>query len=171
MGIPQTWFRWRRHGGVHFSKIISYGNACDLDECEFLDYLTHDSETEIICIYIEGVKDGRRFIRLLGDAARAKPVILLKGGSSEAGGRAAAGHTGALAGDETTWNSLCKQLGVIRVYSLEEIVDIIVTFLFLSLPQGRKVALIGMGGGASVLATDACTGGNGLTLPPPYQKN
>ena len=151
--------------GVRFSKIISYGNACDLDECDFLDYLTHDSETEVISVYIEGVKDGRRFVRTLGDAARAKPVILLKGGSSEAGGRAAAGHTGALAGDETAWDSLCKQFGVIRVYSLEEMADIIVTFLFLSLPQGRRVALIGMGGGASVLATDACTR-NGLILPP-----
>jgi acyl-CoA synthetase (NDP forming) len=151
--------------GGRFNKIISYGNGSDLDECDFLDYLTHDPETEIISIYIEGVKDGRRFVRILGDAARAKPVILLKGGSGEAGGRAAAGHTGALAGDEATWDSLCKQLGIIRVYSLEEMADIIVTFLFLSLPQGRKVALIGMGGGASVLATDACTG-NGLTLPP-----
>jgi len=151
--------------GVRFSKIISYGNGRDLNECDFLDYLAHDRDTEIIAIYIEGVKEGRRFIRTLQDAARAKPVILLKGGSGEAGFRAAAGHTGALAGDDITWDGLCKQLGIIRVDTLEELADMIVTFLFLPLPQGRNVALIGTGGGASVLAADACNK-SGLLVPP-----
>jgi len=151
--------------GVRFSKIISYGNGRDLNECDFLDYLAHDRDTEIIAIYIEGIKEGRRFIRTLRDAARAKPVILLKGGCGEAGFRAVAGHTGALAGDDSTWDGLCKQLGIIRVDTLEELADMIVTFLFLPLPQGRKVALIGTGGGASVLAADACTN-SGLLVPP-----
>jgi len=151
--------------GVRFSKIISYGNGRDLNESDFLDYLAHDPETEIIAVYIEGVKDGRQFIRTLRNAARAKPVILLKGGCGEAGVRAAAGHTGALAGDDITWNGLCKQLGVVQVYSIEELADLMVSFLFFPLPKGRKMALVGVGGGASVLACDACTN-SGMVLPP-----
>ena len=71
--------------GLRFSKVISYGNACDLDETEFLQYLAHDPETEIIAIYIEGVKDGRRFITGLREAVAAKPVIVFKGGKTETG--------------------------------------------------------------------------------------
>ncbi|MDY7033690.1 MAG: CoA-binding protein [Thermodesulfobacteriota bacterium] len=151
--------------GVRFSKIISYGNGRDLDECDFLDYLTHDPDTEIISMYIEGVKDGRRFVGVLGEAAKVKPVILLKGGHGEAGTRATASHTGSLAGDHVAWEGLCRQLGVVQVHTLEELADAIITFLFFPLPQGRRVCLIGVGGGASVLATDACTK-NGFVVPP-----
>ena len=142
---------WR---GVRFSKVISYGNACDLNESDFLEYLTADPDTRIIALYIEGVKDGERFRQALDKAAKAKPVVLLKGGVTEAGTRAVAGHTGALAGSKVTWDSLCKQLGIIRVHSLEGLIDILVTLLFMPLHIGRNVALIGFGGGASVLITD-----------------
>jgi acyl-CoA synthetase (NDP forming) len=142
---------WR---GVRFSKVISYGNACDLNESDFLEYLAADAGTEIIALYIEGVKDGRRFRRALEEATREKVVVLLKGGLTEGGVRAAAGHTGVLAGSEATWDALCKQLGIIRVSSLEEAADVLVTLLFMPLPQGRSVALVGGGGGSSVLVTD-----------------
>lgn len=142
---------WR---GVRFSKVISYGNACDLNENNFLEYFTADPRTRVIAMYIEGVKDGRRFRQALDKAAKEKPVIVLKGGVTESGARAVAGHTGALAGSEAVWDSLCKQLGVIRVSSLEEMADILVTLLFLPLPKGGRIALMGGGGGASVLITD-----------------
>jgi acyl-CoA synthetase (NDP forming) len=99
--------------GVRFSKAISYGNACDLNESDFLEYLAGDPETEIIGLYIEGVKDGERFPQILRKAAEKKPVILLKGGITEGGARAALSHTGSLAGSEVIWRSLCNQLGVI----------------------------------------------------------
>ena len=142
---------WR---GIRFSKVISYGNACDLNESDFLEYFTADPNTKAIAMYIEGTKDGRRFRQTLQKAASKKPVILLKGGVTESGARAVAGHTGALAGSEAVWDSLCRQLGVIRVDSLEEMGDILVTLLFLPMPKGRRMALIGGGGGASVLITD-----------------
>jgi acyl-CoA synthetase (NDP forming) len=142
------------HRGVRFSKLISYGNACDLGESELLEYLTADPNTKIIALYIEGVRDGKRFLRALDAAAREKVVILLKGGVTEGGARGAAGHTGSLAGSEATWDSLCKQFGVVRVHSLEEWSDALVTFSFMRPPRGRNVALIGAGGGASVLIAD-----------------
>ena len=140
--------------GLRFSKVISYGNACDLDESDFLEYLADDEETKIIALYIEGVKDGQRLRRALEKAARDKILILLKGGITEGGARAVAGHTAALAGSETTWDFLCRQLGIIRVDSLDEMIDVLVTLLFMPLPGGRNTVIIGGGGGASVLITD-----------------
>ena len=154
--------RWR---GVRFSKVISYGNACDLNESDFLEYLAADSDTKIIALYIEGVKDGKRFREALSKATREKVVILLKGGATEEGARVASGHTGALAGSDAAWNSLCKQSGVIRVYSMDELADVLVTLLFIPSPGGRRVALVGTGGGASVLITDEFVK-RGLEIPP-----
>jgi len=142
--------------GIHFSKVISYGNAVDLNEADFLEYFAHDPETKIITAYIEGVRDGRRFLRTLRETARVKPVIILKGGSTAAGTRAVASHTGSLAGAETTWDSLCEQTGAIRVHTIEELADAAVTFLFMSPPEGRRVGLIGLGGGESVQSVDDC---------------
>ncbi|MDY6853427.1 MAG: CoA-binding protein [Thermodesulfobacteriota bacterium] len=150
--------------GVRFSKVISYGNACDLNESDFLKYFIHDPDTEIIALYVEGVKDGQQFIDVLTHAAKIKPIVLLKGGVSEGGTRTVASHTGALAGSDTAWDALCKQLGVIRVYTLEELCDVLVTFQFMSLPKGSNVGIVGVGGGASVLAADECES-NGLTVP------
>jgi acyl-CoA synthetase (NDP forming) len=153
---------WR---GVRFSKVVSYGNACDLNESDFIEYFAADPDTTVIALYLEGVKDGSKFHRVLERAAEEKVVVLLKGGLSEGGARAVAGHTGALAGNEVTWNALCKQLGIIRVYALEELVDELETLLFMPVPQGRNVALIGAGGGNSVLIADEFEK-RGLKVPP-----
>ncbi|MDD4859886.1 MAG: CoA-binding protein [Dehalococcoidales bacterium] len=153
------------HRGVRFSKAVSYGNACDLDESDYLEYLTGDPATKIIAMYIEGIKDGRKFRKALEKATREKPVVLLKGGATEEGARAAAGHTASLAGSFTAWETLCRQFGVIRVDSIEEMSDVLVTLTFLPEPPGRRVALIGAGGGSSVLVTDEF-GRRGLEVPP-----
>jgi len=151
--------------GVRFSKVVSYGNACDLNESDFLEYFAADPETNIIGLYIEGLKDGRRFRQTLEKAAQEKPIVLLKGGSTEGGARAAAGHTGALAGSEVIWDSLCKHLGILHVHSLEEFADSLVTLRFMPTPRGRRVALIGGGGGYSVLIADEFER-RGLKVPP-----
>ena len=151
--------------GIRFSKVISYGNARDLDESDFLEYLAADADTQVIAMYIEGIKDGKRFRRALEKATKHKPVILLKGGRTEAGARAVAGHTSALAGSEAIWESLRKQLGLIRVDSLDELVDVLVTLLFMARPEGRNAVIMGGGGGASVLITDAFEK-RGLRVPP-----
>jgi len=143
--------------GVRFSKVISYGNGCDIDECELFECFTQDAKTEIVAAYIEGVKDGRRFHQVLKKLSTTKPVIVLKAGYTQAGAGAVASHTGALAGSNEVWDSLLQQAGAIRVYTLEELVDMMTTLLFLPPPKGRRVGIFGGGGGASVLATDEWT--------------
>ena len=150
--------------GVRFSKVISYGNACDINETDLLEYLADDPDTKIIALYIEGVKDGRRFRRALEKATAGKTVVLLKGGTSEGGARAVAGHTASLAGDRATWNALCKQLGIISVSCVEEMIDVLITLLFLPVPKGRNALLFGAGGGASVLIADQFES-RGLRVP------
>ncbi|MDY7030814.1 MAG: CoA-binding protein [Thermodesulfobacteriota bacterium] len=151
--------------GLLFSKVISFGNATDLDESDFMEYFTHDSDTEIIAAYIEGIKDGKRFVHALSEAAKVKPVIILKAGCSESGTRAAASHTGSLAGSDSIWDALCKQLGVVRVHSMEELTDLIVTFALMPPLKGRNVGIVTVGGGVSVLAADECER-YGLNVPP-----
>jgi len=150
--------------GVRFSKAASYGNAADINESDLLEYLTADTDTEMILAYIEGVKDGRRFSQVLKEAARVKPFIMLKGGITESGASVAASHTGSLAGSGEVWDGLLCQVGAVRVYSLEELIDMAVTFSYLPLPLGRRVGILGIGGGATVLATDSCTNA-GLVVP------
>lgn len=140
--------------GVRFSKAVSFGNACDINEGELLEYFARDTETEIVAVYIEGVRDGPRFFRALSELAKKKPVLVVKGGYTRAGAEAAASHTGSLAGSDRVWDELLEQAGAIRAYSLEELVDLLVTFSLLRLPRGRRVGIFGSAGGASVLATD-----------------
>ena len=140
--------------GVRFSKVISYGNACDVNECELLEYLIQDDETKVVAVYIEGTRDGPRFYRALAELARTKPVVVLKGGYTQPGAKAAASHTGSLSGSDQVWNEMLQQAGAVRVYSLEELVDMLVTFSLLRVPQGRRVGIFGGGGGAAVLASD-----------------
>jgi len=140
--------------GVRFSKVISIGNGCDLNESDFLEYLADDPKTEIITMYLEGIKDGVRFREALQYAAEKKPVVLLKGGATPAGARAVMGHTASLAGTHAIWESLCRQFGVIPVHSLEEMADVLVTLRFLSAPAGRRALLFGGGGGSSIIIAD-----------------
>ena len=152
------------HRGLRFSKVVSYGNACDLNECDFLEHLAGDPETGVIAMYIEGIRDGQRFVKALAEATQAKPVIVLKGGSTEAGGRATVSHTGSLAGDHAVWDALCRQMGVIQTYNIEDLIDILVTFSLLRPPRGRNVVVLGNGGGRSVQGTDDCERA-GLKVP------
>ncbi len=141
--------------GLRFSKVVSYGNALDVDESELLEYLSQDPETKIIAAYIEGVKDGRRFLSALKEAATRKPVVIYKGGTTEAGQRAAHGHTASLTSSVAVFDALCRQMKTIQVDDADELIDVLVALRFANpLPQGTGVALIGAGGGPSVLASD-----------------
>jgi acyl-CoA synthetase (NDP forming) len=142
--------------GVRFSKAISYGNALDFNECDYLEYFTQDPQTEVILMYIEGVRDGRRFQHLLRQAAEIKPVIVVKGGRGEAGTRATASHTASMAGSRQIWEALVDQTGIVNAADTEELVDICVAFNFLPRITGRNVGVAGGGGGSSVLAADLC---------------
>ena len=151
--------------GVYFSKVVSYGNACDINEAELLEYFTHDPQTKVIIGYIEGTRDGRRFINVLREATKAKPVIFLKGGTTEAGTKVAASHTGSLAGSNIIWESFFRQLGVMQACDLEELIDLTLLFQHFKPVRGRKLGLVGSGGGASVLITDSCEKER-LLIPP-----
>jgi acyl-CoA synthetase (NDP forming) len=141
--------------GIRFSKAISYGNAADLNESDFLEYLTEDPETRIIAAYIEGVKDGRRFFRAMRRAAARKPVIVLKGGRTESGGRAVFSHTASLAGSLAVFKALVRQVGAVEVDSVDELADMLTIFRFFERPPaGRGVGVVGGGGGFSVFAAD-----------------
>ncbi|MEA1958398.1 MAG: CoA-binding protein [Chloroflexota bacterium] len=150
--------------GVRFSKLVSFGNASDIDECDMFEYLGNDPETEIIAAYIEGTRNGDRLRRVLAEAAAKKPVIIIKKGGTEAGKRGASSHTGAMAGDDSVWDALIRQAGAIRVEDLEEMIDLLTTFQFFKLPRGKKAVLIGIGGGPSVRSADDCERAR-LTLP------
>lgn len=153
--------------GIRFSKVISYGNACDLNATDYLDYLADDTETSIITAYIEGVRDGRQFFASLKKAASMKPVIILKGGRTVAGARATASHTASLAGDHLVWEGLLRQARVLQAESIEEMEDLVTAVRLFPKPRvrpdgrgrhtmGRSVAVFGGGGGGSVAAADIC---------------
>ena len=150
--------------GVYFSKIISFGNARGLQTVDFLEYLAQDPETSIITMYLEGIRDGNRFARLIRSINRTKPVIIWKGGLTESGTRAVASHTGSLAGEERVWDAFFAQTGAVRADSLQEIIDVVMAFLYLQPPRGRHALLIGGGGGNSVAMADICNR-EGLEVP------
>ena len=140
--------------GIRFSKVVSYGNASDIDESELLSYLAADPQTDVICAYIEGVKDGRRFFEAMREAAGVKPVVVLKGGRTASGTRAVMSHTASLAGSLEVFDSLCRQVNAVRVNSVEEMADLAVAFRYMRAPDGPGVAVVGGGGGFSVFAAD-----------------
>ncbi len=117
--------------GIDFSVMVSYGNGCDLNAPELLEYLTVDPDTRIIGAYIEGVIDGRALLRSLSGATRHKPVVMWKAGFGEAGTRAASSHTGSLAADESVWSAVMRQANAIPADGLEDLVDKIMMFLCL----------------------------------------
>ncbi len=153
-GAATEFVRYASLRGIRFSKVVSYGNALDLDETDFLKYLVKDPETEVIASYIEGVKDGRRFLSALREAASSKPVIMLKAGRGSAGGRSVASHTASLAGSLRVWEGTIRQAGAILVRTLEELVDLVASFYFLPPVRGKRVGIVGGGGGKSVLSAD-----------------
>jgi len=150
---------------IHFNKVISYGNAIDLDAPDFLEYLAGDVETEIIAGYIEGVRDGRRFLKAVKQCLMTKPVVILKAGLTENGAGAAASHTASPTGSKSVWDAFFKQTGAIPVNTLEEISDMILTLLRMPYLKGQRVGIMGRGGGLGVLATDTCERA-GLKVPP-----
>jgi acyl-CoA synthetase (NDP forming) len=140
--------------GTPLAKAISYGNGCDLGPDELLHYLAEDPATEIICLYIEGTRDGNALREALTFAASRKPVLVLKGGRTSSGARAVQSHTGSLSGHYRTWESLCRQSGAILVEDLEEMMDTARLLLLSPRPQNRDVILMSISGGYSVLFTD-----------------
>ncbi|MFW9865161.1 MAG: CoA-binding protein [Candidatus Thorarchaeota archaeon] len=140
--------------GMYFSKAISYGNGIDLSFNDFLEYLGNDPNTNIIACYMEGVKDGRRFIELVKKIK--KPIIIWKAGITPSGSKAAQSHTGSLSGNNKLWNNVFDQYGVIRVFNLEEMVSMIQAFINPIPVSNCRVAILSGPGGPAVSSADAC---------------
>ena len=139
--------------GIGFSAFVSYGNAADLTESDFLRYFADDENTKAIALYIEGVRDGREFVNALRYAAQKKPVIILKAGKSQSGAKAAQSHTGSLAGAYEIYKAAFRQFGAIEVEEMEELFDAAKAFEMYG-SAGRRIAVITNSGGPGVLATD-----------------
>lgn len=142
--------------GLRFSGIISIGNQSDLTIEDFLEYFGNDPETKVFVAYIEGIKQPGRFLKLAEEISPKKPIIVWKGGSSELGVKAAASHTGSLAGNYALFEAASRQKGIISIQSLEELMDLAVAFSCPYLPKGNEVGLLIEAGGGAVASADAC---------------
>ena len=152
--------------GIRFSKVVSYGNALDINECDLLRYFIDDPETGIILSYMEGLRGhSREYLHLVRQAARIKPVVICKGGRTSVGSRIALSHTASLAGSTNLWETAIRQAGAVPVRDLDEMVNMAVAFSFLPPIKGKNVGIVGAGGGRSVLSADEWEE-NGFTVPP-----
>jgi acyl-CoA synthetase (NDP forming) len=145
--------------GIRFSKLVTVGNAIDVQPGELLEWLVDDPDTAVLGLYLEAALDGRRLVGALRRAAGRKPVVLLVGGSSRQGARAVASHTGALAADARIWNAIAKATGASIVTTLEDFLAVLAfhqRYATNAAEVDASVMIVGPGGGASVLATDAC---------------
>jgi acyl-CoA synthetase (NDP forming) len=150
--------------GLNFSKIVSFGNAGDLQPQDFLAYLGQDPKTEVIGSYIEGLKDGRAFLETAKTLTRKKPLVVMKGGQTEGGTRAILTHTASMAGSPKIWHALCEQSGIIPVNSTDEMILTLAALQRMPKPEGLKAAIFGEFGGGSVLMTDVAEK-EGLKVP------
>lgn len=141
---------------IGLSAIISVGNKADLNEADLLEYLIADGRTKVILLYMEGVRGGEEFLRVLEKATKKIPVVVIKSGRSERGAIAAASHTGSLAGSDEVFDDLMRQFGVMRAESVAEAFNWCKFLAHSPLPQGENTVIITNGGGIGVLATDAC---------------
>ncbi|MCX6008040.1 MAG: CoA-binding protein [Chloroflexi bacterium] len=141
--------------GYGLRMFVSIGNQGDLNVADYIEYLSYDDETKAIILYMEGVKDGRRFFNVCREALKKKPIILYKGGSSPAGSRAVMSHTAAIAGSEIVFQNVCRQLGLIRAEESFQTFEMAIALLGQPLPPGRRFAILGTGG-QSVASIDAC---------------
>ena len=142
--------------GFGFAKFISYGNAMNVDESDLIEYLGNDPKTRVICLYVEGIRDGKKFLDICKKVSEVKPIIAIKGGITEAGKKAALSHTGALAGSAEIYFGAFKQAGIIRAETLEEMFDIVNIFeKAMTKPKGKRIQVITNGGGFGILCADA----------------
>lgn len=140
--------------GLGFSKIISAGNAIGVKFHQYISYLADDRDTKVIIAYLEGIKNGNDFVQVTRETAKKKPIVLIKVGRSKAGVRAAASHTGSLAGDDIIVDMALRQGGITRVSNIDELFDMAQAFLTCPLPKGNRVAILSEGGGDNAIAAD-----------------
>ncbi|MGI6643689.1 MAG: acetate--CoA ligase alpha subunit [Bacillota bacterium] len=146
---------WSLKRGIGFSQFISVGNKADLNEADFIEAASEDPNTKVICLYLEDVVDGNRFIEAARKATRRVPVIVLKSGITAAGAKAASSHTGALAGSNTAYDAAMRHAGVLRATTMTELFDLAVAFTTQPIPKGKNIVVVTNSGGPGIVASDA----------------
>ena len=149
--------------GIGIDKFVSVGNEAQVSALDVTDYLREDPSTTSIMVYLEGIDDGERFLEVMRRTTPVKPVVVLRGGLTELGSKAAASHTGAMAGSAAVFQAAARQAGVVTCTTTQDVVDLGACLAYLPLPRGRRVAVVTNGGGAGVLAADEVAR-NGLVL-------
>ena len=145
------------------SKVACLGNKCDVDESDMLDFLGNDESTRYIAMYLESIKDGRRFLELSRRIVREKPIVVIKSAVTETGAGMSISHTGSIAGEDRVYDAAFRQAGITRVGSFDQLWDVMRAFVYLPLPAGNRVGIINLSGSGCVTSVDACTR-NGLQI-------
>jgi acyl-CoA synthetase (NDP forming) len=163
--VAATLAGWAVDEGLGISATVSLGNQVDVCETDLVEYFAGDAETRVMALYLEGAKDGRRFLETASRAIPQKPVVVLKSGRTEGGQRAAASHTSSLAGRDEVFDAACRQFGIVRVPDIESLYDSAKALQSLELGGGDRLMIVTSSGGCGILATDeadACD----LQVPP-----
>lgn len=161
-----SFLNYSRQTGVGISRAVSAGNAAAVTPADYLDWYADDPATSVSLAYVEGIVDGRALLDRFASVARRKPLVVVKGGATEAGARAAASHTGALAANDTIFDGVCRQTGVTRAATVEEAFEAAATFATQPLPQGPNVVVLTTAGGWGVVTSDAVHRDGALRLMP-----
>ena len=152
--ITMKWILTGENFGI--CRVAGLGNRIDVDESEVLEYLGSDKATEAILLYLEGIKDGRRFVEVARKVSRLKPIVAMKAGRTTAGSRAVTTHTASLAGDDAVVESAFRQAGVVRIAGYADMVNVAKLLSMQQLPEGNRVAVLSPSGAMGVAAADAC---------------
>ena len=155
---------WAKDQAIGLSKFVSLGNEAVLTELDFLEFLKHDEQTKAILLYLEKVSDGENFIHLIREITPTKPVVILKAGRSSRGGEAIKSHTGSIASEDSVFETVCKQNGVVVVHSLRELFDIAKLFDIGILKPLKNLAILTNGGGPSIVTADLVEFSESLNL-------
>ena len=156
---------WAEREALGISAAVNLGNQVDLCESDYLDFFAEDDNTKVILMYLESIRDGRRFLSALRRAASSKPVVILKAGRTTAGAQAAASHTGSMAGNHEVFHAACRQCGALPVNSLTELYDSGKGMAGIRPPKGNRILAMSTSGGVCTISTDEAES-KGLTVSP-----
>ncbi len=162
--LVSSFLNYARQTGVGISRAVSAGNAAAVTPADYLDWYADDPETAVSLAYVEGIVDGRALLDTFTSVTKRKPLVVVKGGATEGGAKAAASHTGALAADDKVFDGACRQAGVTRAVTVEEAFDAAASFATQPLPRGPNVVVLTTAGGWGVITSDAIARTDGLTL-------
>jgi acyl-CoA synthetase (NDP forming) len=162
--VAATLAGWAVDEGLGISATVSLGNQVDVCETDLIEFFSRDEHTKVVSLYLEGAKDGRRFLEAANEASSRTPIVVLKAGRTPTGQRAAASHTSSLAGRDEVFSAACKQFGIVRVADIESLYDSAKALESLSLSGGNRVMIVTSSGGCGILAADEAEE-HGLHVP------